>query len=92
MSRVQGLYPVTVSDTEEPYTERDLTVEVEGAGVAISIPGFSDIYTTPGYNGPVVLVEFRGGVPHVVVWADINQEDPTHIISLAGASEKLRQD
>lgn len=85
----QQLIPLTVDDVEEPYEERHLVVEVESAGVAINIDGYGLLTTEPKF-GAVVLVEFRGGVPHVVVWSDITDEEPTHVISLAGASEKCR--
>jgi hypothetical protein len=32
--------------------------------------------------GEPVIIENRKGVPYVVIWADPNQEDPTHTISL----------
>jgi hypothetical protein len=38
----------------------------------------------------VVLFEFYEGKPRLLVWADINQEDPTHVIDLSGAMESER--
>ena len=42
-----------------------------------------------GYEGvscdDIVLVELCEGVARVVIWADKEQEDPTHIISLEKA-------
>lgn len=37
-----------------------------------------------------VLLELRGGEVWLTVWADVNQEDPTHDICLAGARESCR--
>jgi len=47
----------------------------------IGLEGYQDC------NGgdEIVLLEMRGSVPHVVIWGDVNVEDPTHIISLEAA-------
>ena len=45
-------------------------------------------------DGDAVLtgtVENRDGKPFLVVWADINSEDPTHEIDLSEAAESLRK-
>jgi hypothetical protein len=60
----------------------------EEPGVGIRIDGYSDMCTYD--EGCPILITFREGIPYVHIWADINQEDPTHIISLAGASETNR--
>lgn len=53
------------------------------AGIEISFDGYG---TYAGGSGDCpIYIENRGGVPHVIVWGDVNQEDPTHVISLAGA-------
>lgn len=41
-------------------------------------------------DGRTVLVEFYDGKWWVRVWADINQEDPTHVIDMSGALELHR--
>lgn len=84
--RVRSSYTGVINDAYDG-PRQSVTAEFENAGVAILLPGYSDIYTLPEYDSPVVLVEYRDGVPFVVVWADINQEEPTHQISLAGAAK-----
>lgn len=37
-----------------------------------------------------IMIENYEGVLRVIIWADINQEDPTHIISLLGARVENR--
>lgn len=66
-----------------------LTVENEGAGLSVHVPGYGTADTAPG-AGPVVLVEVRAGVPYVVAWGDITSEEPTATLSLSGAAETLR--
>ncbi len=46
-------------------------------GIEVNIQG----YEHPTACEPVII-ENREGVPYVVIWADPNQEDPTHTISL----------
>jgi len=41
-----------------------------------------------GFATGIVYIENREGVPHVIIWGDINSEDPTHVISLEGARVK----
>ena len=71
--------------------EMELTAELKGGQLVISLEGLGDKGTAPGYGAPV-LVEIWEGEPRVIVWSDINQEDPTHTIGLAGAAETCRAD
>lgn len=61
---------------ELPYPS--IEVFVEGMGTKCT-PDDSPIY-----------LEFFEGKWQLVVWADINQEDPTHRIDMSGAFERLR--
>ena len=64
-----------------------------GDAGAVRPYGTGDYGSADGYGWPVV-VEFDPEdlvqPPRVLIWADINQEDPTHIISLAQAMESTR--
>lgn len=62
-----------------------------GAALLIQFDGYGERNAEP-YCAFPVLIENRGGVPHVVIWGDITQEDPTHVISLAGADLNLDKD
>ena len=59
-----------------------------GPALAISFDGYGDCCRD---GGPPVIIENRDGVPFLVVFSDINSEEPTHVISLAGASLKRAQ-
>lgn len=74
---------------EDNGVEIPITIRTSSHGVEISAVGYGDKITKPGYGVPVVL-EFYKGELRVVIWSDINQEDPTHIISLANARESNR--
>ena len=47
---------------------------------------------TGTYDGPYapIMLENMNGKPRLVVWADINDQEPTHIIDLSGAWEVNR--
>lgn len=74
-------------ETDKVHT---VLVQHEHQGLSLLVPGYGTNDTEPG-AGPVVLLEMRKGVPFLVVWADITTEEPTHTISLAGASERKRR-
>ena len=46
----------------------------------------------PDGEGEVAIIENRGGTLFLIVWADINREDPTHIIDLSGAKISNRKE
>lgn len=39
---------------------------------------------------PPIFIEWYDGKPRIIIWADINEEEPTHIIDMSGALEKHR--
>jgi hypothetical protein len=82
----------TVRQTlEDEVTGTSLAVEVScrPGGITLKADDHGDKCTDPG-DGEVVFIEFRDGKLWVRVWADVNQEDPTHAICLEGARESRR--
>lgn len=61
----------------------------DGGNLEIGFPGYGEFGAEVGEGRPVVI-ELLSGCPRVVIFGDINSEDPTHKISLAGAKEELR--
>ena len=57
--------------------------------ILLSIAGFGDKCSKPGEGHPVAI-DYFGGRARLMVWSDINQEDPTHIIDLDSARETNR--
>jgi hypothetical protein len=57
-------------------------VSVHAAGIFVS---FQDHGVCTEDDAECVLVEQIKGEPRVIVWSDINQEDPTHIVEMHGA-------
>jgi len=59
--------------------------------VMIGAEGYGEMTAEEGHGFPVVI-EHHNGELRMLVWANINQEDPTDIISLEGAREDARAD
>jgi len=57
----------------------------------IGAEGYGEKTAAEGCGHPVVI-EFYKGELRLLVWSDINSEDPTHTISLEGAREDARED
>jgi len=55
----------------------------------INPEGYGDHDSVDGCGTPVLLERYKGRL-RLIVWADINQEGPTHMISLEGAREDNR--
>jgi len=56
------------------------TVKTSLQGIRIYIHTYDKISDA----NEVILIELANGVPQLVIWADKNQEEPTHIINLDG--------
>jgi hypothetical protein len=67
-----------------------IRLAVSPNGVSLYADAHGDSGSSEGHGTPVFIELYKGEL-RVLVWADINKEDPTHIISLAGAREDRRQ-
>jgi hypothetical protein len=56
--------------------------------LCLYLDGYGDCCSFPGCGVPVLL-ELLDGAPRLLVWADVNQEEPTHVLDLSGAGEAL---
>jgi hypothetical protein len=74
---------------EDNGLEVPITIRTSSRCIEISALGYGDKMTSTGHGVPIIL-EVHEGELRVVIWSDINKEDPTHIISLANARESNR--
>lgn len=65
------------------------SLNVDSGNICLTFDGYGDCGTEDGYGCPL-MIEYYDKELRVVVWDDINQEDP-RIISLNGARENLRK-
>jgi hypothetical protein len=79
------------ADAEGPVAHREIELQIEAGGIAIRPVGYGDKTSLDGQGSPV-FVEFRNGIPVVVIWDDITEEEPSHVISLENATESNRRE
>ena len=60
-------------------------------GIALHFSGYSD-FCSADDNGTPVYIEKYDGDLRVIIYADINQEEPTHVISLESARVEKREE
>lgn len=75
-----------VLDDVENHNNLSAIVYVQSNYIAVGFKGYGEKAAMPGSGSPV-LIENRDGIPHVIIWGDINDENPTHTISLENALE-----
>ena len=83
-----GVAPLTDTHPEHPGAVR-AKLRADSTAIGVYVEDYG-VASAPAGHGPMVLIEHWGGELRVIVWADINSEDPTHIISLEGAKETCR--
>lgn len=81
-----GMMNVTLEDhADSKLPGLAISVEFVNGVLIVYADGYGDKCSMPGEGSPLLL-ELYDGELRVVVWPDINEEDP-QIISLAGAKE-----
>ncbi|TRZ50079.1 MAG: hypothetical protein D4S01_07410 [Dehalococcoidia bacterium] len=82
----------TLSDLAPGHkTAVPFIVEHSCLGIFLEFDGYGECSAQDGDGVPVMLEVYNGKL-RVIVWADINQKDPTHVISLEGALESKRKE
>ena len=82
---------VTLNDAYEGASgPHEVTIEITEGAIIITPAGYGDHNSIDGEGSPI-LFEFCEGIPRVVIWSDINEEESTHAISLQGAQESRRE-
>lgn len=61
-----------------------VTVEATGDAIFVRLEGYGTAVEDEGWP---IRIDWFHGYPTVYLWADINQEDPTHVITLENALE-----
>lgn len=85
-------YRMTLTDDYDPHKTLELRVRTSGQDhmLMIGVKGYGEMTAEDGGGYPI-LVECYEGKLRLMIWGNINQEDPTHVISLEGAREDARQ-
>jgi len=84
------IIPVVLVDTAKMTKTKASTkraiVRINDLGIEITVEGYGDAGTVDDYGSPI-FIEFHDGKLMARLYADINQEDPTHNIEMEGALE-----
>ena len=82
---------LTLEDLDNPTKSIEVKIVHRPRGIEIQFEGYGDNGSTPG-NGSPILIEYCYGSPRVIIFGNINQEEPTHIIDLDEAAEANREE
>ena len=67
-----------------------VTLHLNNLGLAIQAEGYGEMTAAEGQGLPIYL-EYLDQKLRLLVWADINDEEPTHVIDMEGAREHNRR-
>jgi hypothetical protein len=81
---------VSLNDTTDKPDKTNVAISVEKYNLALTVHP-EGTGTWDGPYAPILLERHQSSV-RLVVWSDINQQDPTHIIDLSDALESKRHD
>lgn len=91
MHKLSALLREQLDDKNGKIPPIPVQVEINGdRSILIKAKGYGDYYSSDG-NGCPILIEQVNGKLRVIIWTDINEQDPTHIIDLSGALESKRE-
>ena len=71
-------------------TKLPIRTTISANGISVLAEGYGDGGSAEGHGTPVFIEVYRGEL-RAIIWADINNEEPTHIIPLGGARESNRR-
>jgi hypothetical protein len=82
---------LTLMDAD-PDHDASLPIRLAGSphGVSLYALGYGDRTSAEGHGTPL-FIEVHCGELRLLVWSDINSEEPTHVIPLGGAREDRRR-
>jgi hypothetical protein len=82
----QDIYDGSV-DTDDLNDQVEAKISIMTHGVELGVKGYSNLIDD---EGCVAYLEYYESELRLIVWANINEEDPTHIINLEGARNERR--
>jgi hypothetical protein len=76
----------------DPDTSKEVVIDIEQKHRSLSISprDYGDKTSQDGNGTPIMLEVYKGKL-RLLVWDDINQEDPSHVIDMEGARETERE-
>ena len=91
MGRNKGSISFKLVDQANPKAQPATgKIKVDANGIYIAIDGYGECAAEDGAGTPIGLELYAGHV-RVLVWADINSDDASHIINMDEARESQRK-
>lgn len=60
----------------------EMTIRVSDECILVEIPGYSTYDAASGVDLPVIDIDLAESGPQILVWGDINVQDPTHRVRI----------
>jgi hypothetical protein len=75
---------------DETGGTQSIRIEAHDRSILICPEGYGEKSAKDGEGAPIMIEKYDGKL-RVIVWSDINLEDPTHTIEMEGAKEDNRK-
>ena len=90
MKPLENRLEAMLKDTAEKTPELlKVSIDCRESGINIRPKGYGDFDSPSGFGAPI-YIELHDGELRLIVWSDINEQEPTHVISLERAREDGR--
>lgn len=83
------LQAVLKDSSERTFEPLQVLIDCRESGINICPNGYGDFDSPSGFGAPIYLERHEGEL-RLIVWSDINDQEPTHVISLERAREDCR--
>jgi len=87
----QTIHAMLVDASSDHPGIQPVKIVATAFGVELLADGHGNYGTEPGHGSSLFVELFQGRL-RLLVWGDINLEEPTHIIDLSGAREDRRNE
>ena len=84
------IIPFVLEDAGDCECKVGGRIELWSRGIEVFVDCYGTKCMNPGHGFPVYIEVYNGEL-RVLVWSDINEEDPTHAITLEEAREAKRR-
>jgi hypothetical protein len=67
------------------------TIEIGDNAIMLGFDGYGDFSSSEGSGRPILVENYQGEI-RLIVFADINNQEPTNVVELRGALESIGQE
>ena len=90
MEPIENQLQTVLRDVSEGIPgQLQVSIDCRSSGINIRPDGYGDFESEDGSGAPIYLELYQGEL-RLIVWSDINDQDPTHVINLSGSKVECR--